>query len=65
MAEWRSREFDKEEGIVGHGRENLAGEVRDFLNENKITPGEAMIAGYRSVDHKGNPFVHAILWYYK
>ena len=62
---WRTREFNAPENIVGHGKEKIANEICDFLNDHNVGEEGAMVASYQSTDHKGNALVHAILWYYK
>jgi len=39
-AKWRDIEFKAAETVAGHGRERVAREMREFLNNNDIKPGE-------------------------
>ena len=62
---WRSEEFTASETVVGHGRESIRRQVCDFLNENGINEGSAMVSCYADIDFHGKPVVRAILFYRK
>jgi hypothetical protein len=67
-AQWRNKEFRANETVAGHGRERVAKEITDFLNDNGLKPGECF--GSIFVD-TGFPMSHpdpvacGILIYYK
>lgn len=62
---WKSTSFSASESVVGHGRESIGRLICDFLNENGIKEGSAMVSVYPDTDFYGKPVVHAILFYKK
>ena len=66
-AQWRSKEFSCMENIVGHGRERVAKEMVDFLNNNRVIPGNCFGSIFIDDSSPGQKDAEAcgILFYYK
>ena len=68
-AQWRNTEFSAAETVVGHGRERVAKDITEFLNNNGIIPGNCTVS-IQVVE--SNPLaalkagtVYGTLFYYK
>ncbi len=64
---WHSHEFSAKETVVGHGAESVGHQVRDFLEQERITGGPLLMSMYvKEADSFHNePVVHAVLLYRK